>query len=73
MGTIGATMRLDWPAVGSIARFLDIRNYSHAFTEGYYEAFGGQLVSVLMFVGLGVVCYLIARWGASDDLKSQKD
>jgi putative OPT family oligopeptide transporter len=73
MGTIGATMRLDWPLVGSIARFLDIRNFSHAFTEKYYEAFGGQFVSVLMFIGLGVVCYLIARWGATEETKSQVD
>ncbi len=71
IGTIGATMRLD--LVGNVARYLDVTAYSRRFAEGYYEGFEGQLVSLLMFVGLGVACWSIARWGANEEIGASKD
>jgi putative OPT family oligopeptide transporter len=71
IGTIGATMRLD--LLGNVAQYLDLRRYSDAFAETYYEGFGGQIVSLLMFAGLGFVCYVIARWGAREELSSDED
>ncbi len=70
IGTIGATMRLD--LLGNVAQYLDVRKYSEPFIHGYYEAFGGQLVTVLMFGGLVGATYLIARWGAQTELDSSK-
>jgi len=70
IGTIGATMRLD--LLGNVAQYLDVRNYSEPFVHGYYEAFGGQFVSMLMFVGLVGACYIIAKWGAQTELDDSK-
>jgi putative OPT family oligopeptide transporter len=73
IGVLGATLRIIPVGDKSVASFLDIRAFSEAFKHAYYEGFGGQFVSVLMFVGLVFVCYLIARWGADKELEASKD
>jgi putative OPT family oligopeptide transporter len=77
IGVIGATLRIiqigdKTPAV-SIADYLNIGFYSEAFKHGFYQGIGGQIVSVLMFVGLVGACYLIAKWGAQSDLDSTNE
>jgi putative OPT family oligopeptide transporter len=73
IGVIGATLRIIPVGEKSIAAFLDLRGVSDAFTHAYYEGFGGQLVSVLMFIGLVLVTYVIARWGGRKELGASKD
>jgi hypothetical protein len=62
IGTIGATLRLD--VIGNVAQYMDVRHWSPSFGENFYEAVGGQALSLAMFVLLGVACWAIARWGA---------
>ena len=74
IGVIGATLRII--QVGddvSIADFLNIGHYSEAFKHGFYQGIGGQIVSVLMFLGLVGACYLIAKWGAQTELDDSNE
>jgi hypothetical protein len=73
IGVIGATLRII--PVGkdaSIADFLNIGHYSETFKHAFYGGIGGQVVSVLMFVGLVGACYLIAKWGAQSEIDADK-
>ena len=70
IGTIGATLRLD--LLGNVAGFLDVRRYSASFVERYYDGFGGQIASAIMFICLGVACWFIASWGARSEAGSPK-
>ncbi len=71
IGTIGATLRLD--LLGNVAGYMDVCRYSAAFAGKYFEAAPGQMVSLLMFVLLGVSCWAIARWGAAKEMESGAD
>jgi len=77
IGVIGATLRIIQitkkpDPVTSIADYLDIGFYSEAFKHSFYQGIGGQLVSVLMFVGLVGACYFIAKWGAQTEIDDSK-
>ena len=37
----------------------------------WYEGFPGQILSLVMFVALAGVCFLLARWGAGKELEEQ--
>jgi hypothetical protein len=75
-GIITAVLRL--PDLGAPLRFITIgvefdlvdgqlQEVSEAF---YYEHFG-QIISLLALVGLAVVCFLIARWGARGTIREE--
>lgn len=67
MGTIGAFMLLEIGWYNAPINFINLTKLTgegSAFMTGYFDAFGGQIVSVLGFLGLGAACYLLAKAGA---------
>ncbi len=74
IGIVSAVLRLDWTSYA--IRFLSIGvDYEVAeaaggattlkeTAQGWYEGFGGQILSLGMFVALIVITFLLARWGA---------
>ena len=69
VGIFTAVLRLD--DVGAPIRFLSV-GVKFELVEGHlkhtpqewFEGFTGQFLSLAMFVGLSVACYLLARQGA---------
>ncbi|MCU0664800.1 MAG: oligopeptide transporter, OPT family [Myxococcota bacterium] len=39
--------------------------------EKYFESGTGQAISLVMFIGLAFVCYLLARWGAKGQMAEE--
>jgi putative OPT family oligopeptide transporter len=75
-GIITAVLRL--PDIGAPLRFITI-GVDFEMVEGqlkevaeahYYEAYG-QIISLLALIGLAVVCFLIARWGARGTIREE--
>ena len=78
IGILSAVARL--PEVGAPIRFLSV-GVKYAYetsTSGviklgsvaadWYKGFGGQMISLVAFVGLAIACYLLARKGADWDM-----
>ena len=70
VGTVGAIFLLpQWTKLGLSAppmKLIDLVHHAgeHGGWNAFYEGFGGQLVGLLAFVGLGFLCWVIARHGA---------
>jgi len=70
VGTVGAIFLLpQWTKLGLSAppmKLIDLvhRAGEHGGWNAFYEGFGGQLVGLLAFIGLGFLCWAIARHGA---------
>lgn len=82
MGIVSAVLRL--PEVGAPIRKLAVgEHFFYATSErgiqvvkseamAWFEGFSGQLAGLLAFVGLGLLCYLLARKGAAWDLAESR-
>ncbi|HBO44328.1 MAG TPA: peptide transporter [Planctomycetaceae bacterium] len=82
-GIVTAVLRQ--PALGAPIRFISIgedfvlkhTEAGEAFLESesarWYEGFNGQMISLVMFIGLGVVCFLLARAGAQWSLREEAE
>lgn len=79
-GIVTAVLRL--PAVGAPIRFLSVGiKYELETVNGvdvlketaahWYEGFQGQIAGAIMILVLAVACYLLARWGANQELKER--
>ncbi|NLE37189.1 MAG: hypothetical protein GX621_04105, partial [Pirellulaceae bacterium] len=82
-GIVTAVLRQ--PGLGAPIRFIAIgekfvleqTEAGEAFLEStsaaWYEGFDGQVISLMMFVGLGLVCFLLARAGADWSLREEAE
>jgi putative OPT family oligopeptide transporter len=82
VGIVSAVLRL--PEVGAPIRWLAIgERFFYSTTEKgnllvkseaqpWFEGFSGQLAGLLAFIGLGLLCYLLARKGAAWDLAESR-
>ncbi len=70
VGTVGAIFLLpQWKMLGLSEPPMKLIDLVHRAGEGggwtaFYEGFGGQLAGLLAFLGLGLLCWAIARHGA---------
>ena len=70
VGTVGAIFLLpQWTKLGLAAPPMELidlvrRAGEHGAWTRFYEGFGGQLLGLAAFVGLGLLCRAIARHGA---------
>lgn len=84
IGIISAVMRL--VEVRAPIRFLSIGEkyffetskftgtlFLKSTPAPWYEGFTGQMLSLIAFVGLGLLCYFLARKGANWELKDAQD
>lgn len=81
-GIVSAVLRL--PELGAPIRFLSVgEKYFYETTSAgnvllksqamhWYEGFGGQMFSLVMFVLLSVLCYLLAKKGAQWEIEEHK-
>ncbi len=75
-GIITAALRL--PDLGAPNRFIsigiDMKLVDGQLSETpheWYESLTGELISILMLVGLGLTCFLLARWGAKGAIREE--
>jgi len=82
VGTVGAILLL--PQIGSPMQYINLHTWSEKAVEAgqggfaetfhhYYTGFGGQIVSVVGFLGLITVCWLLARWGGTMQMAEEKE
>jgi len=75
-GIITAVLRL--PDIGAPLQYITVGvklgvvdgQLTELGEAGYYEHYG-QIISLLALVGLAVVCFLIARWGAKGTIREE--
>ncbi len=82
VGTVGAILLL--PQIGSPMQYIDVHAWSEKAIEAgaggfaetfhhYYTGFAGQIVSVVGFLTLITVCYLLASWGGKMQMAEEKE
>ena len=82
VGTVGAILLL--PQIGSPMQYIDVHAWSEKALEAgaggfaetfhhYYTGFAGQVVSVVGFLTLITVCYLLASWGGKMQMAEEKE
>lgn len=81
IGIVSAVLRLDWTS--HAIRFVSLGKSFEvvAAADGvavlkdsaaaWYEGFSGQFLGLAMFVGLAVVTFLLARWGAKMQMRDE--
>ena len=83
IGIVAAVLRLDWTSYA--VRFVSVGEKFEVATsktgelvlkgtpEAWYEGFPGQGLGLLMFVGLIVATFLLAKWGAKMQMDEEKE
>ncbi|MBM4352420.1 MAG: oligopeptide transporter, OPT family [Deltaproteobacteria bacterium] len=80
IGIVAAVMRLDWTSYAvrflSIGKEFKVVELATGTTledkaADWYKGFAGQGISLLMFLGLVLATYLLARWGAKMQMREE--
>ena len=82
VGTVGAILLL--PQIGSPMKYIDLHAWSEKAVEAgaggfaetfhhYYTGMAGQVVSLVGFLTLITVCYLLARWGGKMQMAEERE
>jgi hypothetical protein len=74
-------LRLDWTSFAirfiSIGKEFNLETVADGVTvlrdtpAAWYTGIWGQLLGLLMFVGLGVITFVLAKWGAKMQMKEE--
>ncbi|HON25099.1 MAG TPA: oligopeptide transporter, OPT family [Myxococcota bacterium] len=81
IGIVSAVLRLDWTSFAirfiSIGKEFNLETVADGVTvlrdtpAAWYTGIWGQLLGLLMFVGLGVITFVLAKWGAKMQMKEE--